>query len=50
MSATVQEVTQYAASCFECHWFGGMHDNNVAEELANEDADIHNKEFHSTSS
>jgi hypothetical protein len=44
MAAVVHEVTQYSAYCVEHSWEGGVYDN--AENLANEDAAKHNREFH----
>lgn len=45
MSALVHEVTQYSAYCVEHEWEGGVYDD--AENLAGEDAEAHNMEFHS---
>lgn len=51
MAAIVNEVTQFAASCSECGWFGdvhdgGLHGDEVAERFADEDALAHNREAH----
>lgn len=47
MPSTTYEVTQYAATCLECGWYGDVYnDYDDGETLAEEDMDEHNKEFH----